>query len=206
MARAGIGRFLLVDSDTVAESNLNRQLFALHSTLGLKKTEVAAARIQDINQESKVESFPVFYPADALPDFPVNLGECSFAADCIDSVPSKISLIVNAKAAGVPLISCMGTGNKINPLLFRFADIYETSVCPLAKIIRHELRKRNIESQKVLFSVEKPVSLDAENTAGEAREKFIGSVPFVPSVAGLMLAGEIIRELLQSESAGSGCK
>lgn len=194
MARAGVGRFFLVDSDRIAESNLNRQLFALHSTLGREKTEIAAARIYDINPGAKVETFSLLYPADAVPESPVNLRECSFVADCIDSVSSKITLIMNARAAGVPLISCMGTGNKTNPLLFRFADIYETSVCPLAKVIRHELRKRNVEGQKVLFSTEKPAVFESE-TAPEGR--FVGSVPFVPSVAGLLLAGEIIRDLLQ---------
>lgn len=203
LARAGIGRFVLVDSDSVAESNLNRQLFALHSTLGKKKTEVAAARIMDINPDARVETFCLFYPQDADPERPVDLRDCSFAVDCIDSVPSKVALVLNAKAAGIPLISCMGTGNKTNPLLFRFADIYETSVCPLARVMRHELRKKNVESQKVLFSTERPVvarrAKAKENEIGLGAGNVVGSVPFVPSVAGLLLAGEIIRELLQRD-------
>lgn len=191
LARAGVGRLLLIDADVVQESNLNRQLYALHSTLGRKKADIAAERVKDINPQARVEAFPIFYPADADFRSPVDLSNCSFIADCMDSVPSKIALITAAKEAGVPLISCMGTGGKTNPLLFRFDDIYSTSVCPLARAVRRELRRRNVEEQRVLFSTEIP----ARQIAGEP----IGSVPFVPSVAGLLIAGEIIKELLKAK-------
>ena len=190
LARAGLGRLILVDSDVVCMSNLNRQLYALHSTLGKKKAEVAAAPVKDINPLIKVEGLSLFYPADATASLPVNLFECSFVADCIDSIPSKVALIAAAKEAGAPIVSCMGTGGKTDPLQFRFADIYSTSVCPLARAMRKELRQRNIDSLRVLFSTELPV----KQKPGEA----IGSVPFVPSVAGLLIAGEIVMELVGS--------
>ena len=188
LARAGVGRLVLVDSDVVQKSNLNRQLYALYSTLGKRKAEVAAERVKDINPLIQVEAINLFYPADATSCAPVNLFECSCIADCIDSVASKVALIAAAKEAGAPIVSCMGTGGKTNPLLFRFADIYSTSVCPLARVMRRELRRRNIESLRVLFSTEPPV----KQKPGEA----IGSVPFVPSVAGLLIAGEIVRGLV----------
>ena len=190
LSRAGVGRLILVDSDVVQKSNLNRQLYALNSTFGKKKAEVAAARVKDINPLAKVEALSLFYPADAKPRAPVNLFECSFIADCIDSVPSKVALIAAAKEAGAPIISCMGTGGKTNPLLFRFADIYSTSVCPLARVVRRELRRRNIGSLRVLFSTEPPVK--------QRPHEAIGSVPFVPSVAGLLIAGEIVMGLVNS--------
>lgn len=195
LARSGVGRLILVDADVVQKSNLNRQLYALHSTLGRKKAEVAAERAKDINPCIEVEALSLFYPADADARSPVNLFECSFIADCIDCVPSKVALIAAAKEAGAPLISCMGTGGKTNPLLFRFADVYSTSVCPLARAVRRELRRRNIESQRVLFSTEPP--------AKQKRNEAIGSVPFVPSVAGLLIAGEIIKELLKKADSPS---
>ena len=190
LARSSLGRLILVDADVVSLSNLNRQLYALHSTLGKKKAEVAAERVKDINPLIKVEAINLFYPADATAQAPVNLFDCSCIADCIDCVPSKIALIAAAKEAGAPIISCMGTGGKTDPLQFRFADIYSTSVCPLARVMRRELRRRNIESLRVLYSTEPPV----RQKPGEA----IGSVPFVPSVAGLLIAGEIIMELVKS--------
>ena len=190
LARSSLGRLILVDADVVSLSNLNRQLYALHSTLGKKKAEVAAARVKDINPLIKVEAINLFYPADATAHTPVNLFECSYIADCIDCVPSKIALIAAAKEAGAPIISCMGTGGKTDPLQFRFADIYSTSVCPLARVMRRGLRRRNIESLRVLYSTEPPV----RQKPGEA----IGSVPFVPSVAGLLIAGEIVMELVNS--------
>lgn len=187
LARAGVGHLILVDADVVQESNLNRQLCALHSTLGKRKADVAAERVKDINPQARVDALALFYPASASSRSPVDLSECSFVADCMDCVPSKVALIAAAKEAGVPLISCMGTGGKTNPLLFRFADIYGTSACPLARAVRRELRKRNIGEQRVLFSEEPPVR--------QKRDGPIGSVPFVPSVAGLLIAGEIIKAL-----------
>ena len=192
LARAGVGRLILVDADVVCASNLNRQLYALSSTLGKRKADVAAARVKDINPLIEVEALSLFYPADATASAPVNLFECSYIADCIDCVPSKVALIAAAKEAGAPILSCMGTGGKTNPLLFRFADIYSTSVCPLARVMRRELRRRNIADLRVLFSAEPP----ARQKPGEP----VGSVPFVPSVAGLLIAGEITLQLLAASS------
>lgn len=196
LARAGVGHLILVDADAVEESNLNRQLYALHSTLGRKKAEVAAERARDINPLVQAEAFALFYPPDADGKTPVDLSRCSFIADCIDSVPSKVNLIANAQAAGVPLLSCMGTGNKTDPLAFRFADIYSTSVCPLARAVRRELRKRGITAQRVLFSTEPPVPDGGPGNVLPGVRRAVGSVPFVPPVAGLLMAGEIIRGLL----------
>lgn len=190
LARAGIGELTLYDNDCVSESNLNRQLFALHSTVGKRKVDVAAARVLDINPKCKVHVEPVFVT-------PENLNEMSFIGydyiiDAIDTVKSKLALIEKAKTEKVLIISAMGAGNKLDPTAFRVADISETSVCPLAKVIRVELRKRGIHSLKVVYSQELPTTA-AEPMDGEKRVP--GSVSFVPPVVGMILAGEVIKEL-----------
>ncbi len=189
LARAGVGTLDLLDFDVVSESNINRQLIALHSTVGRKKAEVMAERIRDIGPEIKVNVLDFFLT-------PENVHETlaagyDFVADAIDSVPSKVALIAACHELSVPIISSMGTGNKLDPSRLRLADLSKTSVCPLAKKLRHELRQLGIEHHRVLFSDEEPIR-PAETVDGR---HVPGSVSFVPSAAGLMIAGEIVRTL-----------
>lgn len=190
IARSGVGRITIVDKDCVDKSNVNRQLIALSSTIGLPKVEVMKKRILDINPDAEVTAYETFYNFENL----IDLSGMDYIIDAIDTVSSKLLLIENCKALGIPVISCMGTGNKIDPLQFEITDIYNTSVCPLARIMRKELKKRNIYSLKVLYSkeeVRKPMAhLESEN-----RRSTPTSISFVPSVAGLALAGEVIRSL-----------
>lgn len=201
LARSGIGALTIVDDDTVSLSNLNRQLIALHSTVGLPKTEVMRQRILDINPHAQVTARDCFYTAENAGSFPYS--DYDYIIDAIDTVSSKLLLIEHAKAKNVPIISCMGTGNKFDPTRFRIADIYKTSVCPLARVMRRELKKRSVQSLKVLYSEEIPCQPDvsfpnAENTAHQKRQT-PGSMPFVPPVAGMILAGEVINDLLQKK-------
>lgn len=195
LARGGVGSLTLVDHDTVSVTNINRQLYALHSTLGKKKTDVARQRIRDINPDIKVDTCEVFYGTETAILF--DLSKYDYCIDAIDTVTAKLLLIEQAKKAGVPILSSMGTGNKLDPAKFEICDIAKTSMCPLAKVIRSELRKRRIEKVKVLYSREVPVrnAADACETKGSAGRPAPGSVSFVPGVAGLMIAGEVIREL-----------
>ena len=201
LARAGVGRILLVDNDTVSESNINRQLIARIDTVGQPKTAVMAERIAAINPDAVVEQRQDFFAADNADSFP--FGELDYIVDAIDSVSSKVELICRAKGADVPIISCMGTGNKLDPTAFRVADIAETSVCPLARIIRKECRKRGIEKLKVVYSTEDPIdcTLPADDPAWaelpEGRNALPGSVCFVPAAAGMVLAGEVIKDLIR---------
>lgn len=204
LARSGIGHITLFDSDVVSISNINRQLIALTSTIGRPKVEVMRDRILDIWPDTIVEVNQVFYSIENADQF--DLSKYSYIVDAIDSVSSKILLIERAKAAGVPIISCMGAGNKLDPTQFEIADIYQTSVCPLAKVMRHELRKRGVSSLKVVYSKELPITqgdrqavredsgLTTDGATGFVK-KTPGSISFVPSVAGLILAGEVIREI-----------
>ncbi len=189
LARAGIGSLTLVDHDTVSVTNLNRQLIALHSTIGQPKVEVAKARILDINPDCKVTIYPCFYTGDEVP-----LDGFDYIADAIDSVESKLTLITNATAQNIPILSCMGTGNKLDPSRLVLTDLSKTVQCPLAKIMRISLRKRGITHLPVLYSTEPPVAHRAESDEDGTR-KTIGSVSFVPSVAGLIIAGEIVRKI-----------
>jgi tRNA A37 threonylcarbamoyladenosine dehydratase len=207
IARSGVGRITLFDNDTVSISNLNRQLVALHSTIGRSKADVMRDRILDINPEATVTLHAVFYGAENAAQF--DFSQYDYIIDAIDSVSSKLILIQQAKASGVPVISCMGAGNKLDPTAFEVADISKTSVCPLAKVMRHELRARGIDSLKVVYSKENPISQsirDAHASSGETvgtdpafMKKIPGSVPFVPSVAGLILAGEVIKDLIHHQ-------
>jgi len=187
LARAGVGELHLFDSDKVSLSNINRQIIALHSTVGRHKTEVMRQRILDINPMAKVESFPIFYGEDNANT--VDLTQYDYVVDAIDSVKSKLLLICNAKAAGVQIISSMGAGNKLDPTAFEIADIHKTSVCPLARAVRSELKKRGIKNLKTLYSKEPPVITQADGKRTPA------SVSFVPSVAGLIIAGEVIKDI-----------
>ena len=183
LARSGVGNLDLFDKDIVDITNLNRQIIALRSNIGRDKVDVAKERVLDINPECVVETHKVFYLPDTAAD--IDLSVYDYVADAIDTVTGKIALIENSKKAGVPIISSMGAGNKTDPSRFRVADIYKTSVCPLAKVMRKELRSRGIEELKVVYSDEEP-----------KKSVPTGSVPFVPPVAGLVMAGEIVKDLL----------
>ncbi len=186
LARSGIGALELVDNDVVAESNLNRQLIALNSTIGRPKVEVSKERVLDIFPQCQVNTYPCFYLPEEADRFPFS--QFDYIVDAIDTVKAKISLVEEAKKAGVPIICSMGTGNKLDPTRFEVADISKTSVCPLAKVMRVELRKRGIDHVKVLYSKEEPVHVGSRTPA---------SISFVPSVAGLIIAGEVIKDLIK---------
>ena len=188
---------MLVDPDAVAESNLNRQLIALHSTLGRNKAEVMRERILDINPDADVIALPLFYEA-ATADA-VSLSGYDYIVDAIDTVSSKLLLIEQAAALGVPVISSMGAGNKLDPAAFEAADIYETSVCPLARVMRRELKKRGISSLRVVYSREEPAAPKFGATPVPGKRQTPGSVSFVPSAAGVILAGEVVRALTKAE-------
>lgn len=202
LARSGVGHFLLVDKDTISESNINRQIIATTSTIGRDKVEVMKERILDINPEAEVELRKCFYLPENADTF--DFSEFSYVVDAVDTVTAKIEIIMRAIEARVPVISSMGAGNKTNPALFQVADIYKTSMCPLAKVMRRELKKRGVKKLKVVYSTEQPIvpqnrKTTQESQAGELkapRKKDVpGSVAFVPSVAGLILAGEIVNDL-----------
>jgi len=192
IARAGVGNIDIVDGDTVSVSNINRQLIALGSTVGLPKAEVAKARVTDINPDAKVTAHKIFYTADTANEF--DLSAYNYVIDAIDMVTSKLLLIENCCSYNVPLICSMGAGNKLDPSRFRVADINKTAGCPLARVIRKELRKRGITRLDVVFSDEEPISPPnpIENTAGRNPP---GSVSFVPPVAGFVMAGHVIKKL-----------
>ena len=192
LARSGIGALDLIDSDTVCLSNLNRQIIALHSTVGRLKVDAAAERIRDINPDCKVTVYPVFYLPETRDQF--DFRAYDYVVDCIDTVKGKLALAEQAQEAGTPIISAMGAGNKLDPTRFEVADIYETSVCPLARVMRTQCRKRGIRRLKVVYSREQPLT---PQDSGEKKgpHPAPGSVAFVPSVAGLILAGEVIRDL-----------
>ena len=183
LARAGVGKITLIDKDVVSVSNINRQIIALNSTVGKYKTEAMRDRIADINPDCEVITVSEFYSEEN----PIDLSSFDYIADCIDSVKSKIYLISEAKAKGINVISSMGAGNKLDPTRFKVADISKTHTDPLAKVIRTELRKRGVNHLKVVFSDEPPINPTGERTPG--------SVSFVPSVVGLIIAGEIIKDI-----------
>lgn len=196
LARAGVGTIALVDKDTVDETNINRQLIALSSTIGKLKTKIASERIKDINPDCKVITYPLFYLPETAEE--IDLSEYDYIVDAIDNVTAKILLVTEAKRNNIPIISSMGTGNKLDPSGFMVADIYETSVCPLAKVMRKELRNRGVESLKVVYSKEEPVhpgfSVETENLIA-SRRPAPQSISFVPPVAGLIIASEVIKDI-----------
>lgn len=195
LARSGIGTLDLYDHDTVSLSNLNRQIIATHDTLGMKKVDAAKARIHAINPQATVNAYPVFYTPETADQF--DFAVYDYIIDAIDTVTGKLCIIQNAIAAAVPIISCMGTGNKLDASKLQVTDIAKTTVCPLARIMRKELRKRGIQHLKVVYSTEEALkSLGAEEEAAALGKRTIpGSTAFVPGAAGLMLAGEVIRDL-----------
>ena len=200
LARSGVGALELVDHDTVSLTNLNRQILATAETVGMDKVEAAARRVAAINPEIKVTARKIFYLPETAGEF--DFSQYDYVIDAIDTVTGKLMLIQAAQSVGTPIISCMGTGNKLDPTAFRVGDISQTSVCPLARIIRKECKKRGIKKLKVVYSTEDPIkcTLDADDPAWaelpEGRNALPGSVCFVPAVAGMILAGEVIRDLI----------
>lgn len=210
LVRAGVGNFVLIDDDRICLTNLNRQILATRKTVGQPKVEVAKQRILDINPDANVEIHQEFF----LPETEGILdNSIDYIVDCIDTVTAKIELVVRADKLNIPIISCMGTGNKLDPTRFEVTDIYKTSVCPLAKVMRKELRSRGIKKLKVVYSKEEPVRLN-ETTENSCKHNCIcppgtkrkctirnqvpGSVSFVPSVAGLIIAGEVVKSILNN--------
>lgn len=192
LARSGVGHLILVDFDTICESNINRQIEALYSTLGRVKIEVLKERILDINPQAKVELYQEFINDDNIDS--IIDKECSYLVDAIDNVPGKLAIIEKALQLERPVISAMGTGNKLDPSKLLVADISETKGCPLARVVRRELKKRGIyKGVKVVYSSEPPIPVSASD---EENKRIIGSVSFVPSVAGLMIAAQVVRELV----------
>lgn len=195
LARTGIGALELIDHDSISLTNINRQILATHATLGMGKAEAAKARVLDINPNIQVTVRDTFFGPDTAHTF--DFSEYSYVVDAIDTVTGKLALIAAAKAANVPILCCMGTGNKLDPSKFQIADISKTSVCPLARIMRKECAKRGFQHVKVLFSTEDPLpsQIDSDEELPQGRRSLPGSVAFVPSVAGLLIAGEVIRDL-----------
>lgn len=194
LARTGVGTFDLIDSDTVSVSNINRQIIATHSTVGKVKVEVMKDRILEINPEAKVNIHKCFFLPENAGEF--DFSRYSYVVDAVDTVTAKIELVMQARKAGVPIISSMGAGNKLDPTKFEVTDIYKTSVCPLAKVMRKELKKRGVKNLKVVYSTEKTLQPGVDLSGEEGRRAVPGSVAFVPSVAGLIAAGEVIKDLI----------
>ena len=196
LVRAGIGNLVLVDNDEVSISNINRQIIATHKTVGDPKVEVAKQRTLEINPEINIEIYKEFFSSDSREFFDNTF---DYVVDAIDTVSSKIELVIRANKYSVPIISCMGTGNKLDPTKFEITDINKTSVCPLAKVMRKELRTRGIKKLKVLYSKEEPIKINNnQEENNENRKKSPGSISFVPSVAGLIIAGEVIKDIIKN--------
>lgn len=205
LARSGVGALDLIDKDKVAVSNMNRQIIATQETVGREKTDVMRERILSINPQAQVRVYPCFFLPENAESFPFH--EYDYVVDAVDTVTAKIELVMRAKDAGVPIISSMGAGNKLEAAAFRVADIYDTRVCPLARVMRRELKKRNVGHLKVVYSEEEPMTPagdfaadehDGDGAGGDtAHRQTPGSVAFVPSVAGLIIAGEVVKELAE---------
>ena len=193
LVRGGIGNFVLIDFDKVDESNINRQLIATSKTVGRQKVDLMKERILEINPDANVEVYREFYMADSQSD--IITEDLSYAVDCVDTIMAKIAVICKCDELDIPVISSMGTGNKLDATMFEVADIYETSVCPLARIMKKDLRKRNIEKLKVVYSKEHPINTNDCEINKDKKFKVKGSVSFVPSVAGLIIAGEVIKDI-----------
>ncbi len=193
LARSGVGALDLIDSDRVAVSNINRQIIATHDTVGRLKVQAMRERILQINPEAKVEAHPCFFLPENEEDF--LFGQYDYIVDAVDTVAAKIALVMEAERWNVPIISSMGAGNKLDASAFRVADIYSTKVCPLARVMRRELKKRGIRKLKVVYSEEMPLAPAGEMQGEEGRRSTPGSVAFVPAVAGLVMAGEVVKDL-----------
>lgn len=186
LARAGVGALDLIDNDDINITNINRQIIALHSTVGKSKVEVAKERILDINPRVNVKIYNTFFTPETSDDF--DFSQYDYVVDAIDTVTGKIELVLKAQEVNTPIISCLGTGNKLHPEMFEITDIYKTSVCPLAKVMRTELKKRGVKKLKVLYSKETPIKQEGQ--------RIPASISFTPPVAGLIIAGEVVRELM----------
>lgn len=199
LVRSGVGAIDLIDNDSVCLTNINRQIYATRKTVGAYKVDAAAERIAEINPDCAVKTYKTFYMPETEDEF--DFSEYDYIVDAIDTVTGKIAIIVNAEKCGTPVISAMGAGNKLDPTAFKVADIYETKVCPLAKVMRRELKKRGIKKLKVVYSEEEPqIPLEEnEENGGTARRAVPGSTSFVPPVAGLIIAGEVIKDLIKNE-------
>ncbi len=199
LARSGVGALELVDHDTISQTNINRQILATCSTIGMDKAEAARLRVLDIAPSIQVTARKEFFCPDTAEGF--DFSGYDYVVDAIDTVTGKLALVTAAQAAGTPIISCMGTGNKLDPTKFQIADITKTSVCPLARIMRKECAKRGIRHLKVLFSTEDPITPRGGTTEElpQGRRSLPGSVAFVPSAAGLLIAGEVIKDLILSQ-------
>ena len=199
LARTGVGKFSLFDSDTVSVSNINRQLVALQSTVGRLKTSVAKERVADINPNAQVFEYPVFFTAENVDD--IDFSQFDYVVDAIDTVSSKILLAKICQERNIPIISSMGTGNKLDPTRFEICDISKTSVCPLARVMRRELKNRGVKKLKVLYSKEEPIVPQYDENSeqkGNMGRKAPGSISFVPSCAGLIIAGEVIKDICKN--------
>lgn len=197
LARSGVGAIDIIDNDTISESNINRQIIALRSNIGQYKTDVARSRISDINPECKVTAYNLFFMPDTADSIDFSQYDC--VVDAIDTITGKIEIITRAKAAGIPVISSMGAGNKLDPTAFEVADIYKTSVCPLARVMRREMKKRGVKSLKVVYSREETVSPKLNGITQSSGKPVAGSCAFVPSVAGLIIAGEVVKEIISGK-------
>ena len=197
LARCGVGQLDLIDSDTVSISNINRQILATHSTVGRLKVDAARDRVLDINPACVVRTYPIFYLPDTAEQF--DFTQYDYIVDCIDTVTGKLQLVERATAVGTPIICAMGTGNKLDPSAFQVSDISKTTMCPLARIMRKELKKRGINHLKVVYSQEEALSpaVDEEELKRTGKRQIPGSVSFVPGTAGLILAGEVIKDLIK---------
>ena len=198
LVRSGVGAIDIIDDDKVCLTNINRQIYATRKTVGKYKVDVAAERIADINPNVKVTAYKTFYTPDTADQF--DFSQYDYVVDAIDTVTGKIALVLQAQAAGTPIISSMGAGNKLDPTAFQVADIYETSICPLAKVMRKELKNRGVKALKVVYSQETPLTpLEnddcREELKAQSRRQIPGSTAFVPSVVGLIIAGEVIKDL-----------
>lgn len=202
LARSGVGSFDLIDNDKVSLTNLNRQIIATHKTIGREKVEVMRERILDINPDADVKIYKKFFLPENAEEFPFD--EYDYIVDAVDTVTAKIELVMKAEEKNIPIISSMGAGNKLDAGQFKVADIYRTKVCPLAKVMRRELKKRGIQKLKVVYSEEMPIQPMADQKAPNqeqpvGKRAVPGSVAFVPSVAGLMIAGEVVKDLMMLE-------
>lgn len=196
LARSGLGNFILIDYDKVDESNINRQIIATTKTVGKYKVDLMKERILEINPNANVETHKEFYLADSETD--IITEDLSYAVDCVDTIMAKIAIICSCNELDVPVISSMGTGNKLDPTMFEVADIYDTSVCPLARIMKKDLKKRDIEKLKVVYSKEHPINTNDCAINQDKKYKVKGSMSFVPSVAGLIISGEVIKDIVSS--------
>lgn len=195
LARSGVGKLDIFDNDTVSLTNINRQIIATHKTIGMPKVEAMKQRIADINPSAQINAYQTFYMPENSSEF--DFSKYDYIADAVDTVTAKIEIAVQAQKCGTPLISSMGAGNKLNPAMFEVSDIYKTSVCPLAKVMRRELKARGIKKLKVVYSKEQPLKPVGETEEISVKRAVPGSTAFVPSVAGLIMASEIIKDIIR---------